>query len=164
MWKGLTPEHFTADWPEDDTARTVAQIERSVTPALVSSMEWPELGWRYASDAFCERLWALAGDTIKAALARQPHHLAHKARVPVLTTEGLTVLQGVSAFGKRDLTVLPPTESGWRLFMEAAPTAGLKWGELNAAAEWWWGRGFPRGVLRNEGEALGAFGLASQVA
>ena len=164
MWSDLTPEHFTADWPEDDTARTVAEIEQTIAPTLGRYMEWPELGWRYASDAFCERIWALTGDTIKAALAKQPNHLAHKARVPVLTTEGLTVLQGVSAFGKRDLTVLPPTASGWRLFMEAAPTAGIKWGELNAAAEWWWGRYFPRGVLRNEGEAVGAFGLGSQVA
>lgn len=127
MWQGFTSEHFAADWPEDDVARTVAEIEQKIAPALQRGMEWPELGWRLASDTFCERFWALAGDTLKAAIARLPHHLAHRARVPALTTEGLSVLQGISAFGKSDLTVPAPTESGWRRFMESALTAGLKW-------------------------------------
>ena len=34
--------------------------------------------------------------------------------------------------------LFPPTEEGWREFVDAPRGTGLEWGELDKAASWWW--------------------------
>jgi hypothetical protein len=147
--QGLTPETISPPWPEDDLDRVV-ELLHSTAPRRISFLgDWQLVGWDWASESYGERIWALCGDMLKKALSQANFQVTQSYKVPVLTSSGVSVLTGATALAHPDLTVLAPTASGWRLFMEAAPTAGLKWSELNAVASWWWGRSFPRGLVRS---------------
>ena len=43
--------------------------------------------------------------------------------------------------------VVPPTLAGWRQFLDLAPASGLRFGELEEAAVYWWDRKIPRTLL-----------------
>ena len=43
--------------------------------------------------------------------------------------------------------VLPPTEAGWRRFLALAPSADMKFTDLERVGLTWWGRRIPRNLL-----------------
>jgi hypothetical protein len=73
-----------------------------------------------------------------------------------------TQLSGLRLRGK----VVPPTEKGWRRFLEMAPISSPKFTELENVGRFWWGRRIPRDLLsrdRQEGEQLQALRSPSAV-
>ncbi len=143
----LRPEHFGADWPQDEEGFTVRALEQHAENRLRYQGDWPGMGWQQAPDAWVERLWGLMGERIVAALSKVSYYNAQAQRVPVMAPAGLRVVNAGAASGTAGITVLAPTEAGWRAFLAAAPASGLKFGELSEAGRWWWGRAIPRNLL-----------------
>jgi len=54
--------------------------------------------------------------------------------------------------------VLPPTETGWKSYLELAPASEPKFTELDQAGEYWWDRRVPRDLLSKERKAAEAEG------
>ncbi len=71
-------------------------------------------------------------------------------KVPVVVDGKLTVARGP---GLATGDVLPPTAAGWRSFLDLAPASGLKFGELEVAGDYWWGRKIPRDLLSSARKA-----------
>lgn len=70
---------------------------------------------------------------------------AHDQHVPQVWRDAPMSIGRGGALGRGE--VLPPTSTGWQRFLALAPATKLKWGELNEAADYWWGRAFPKGLL-----------------
>lgn len=151
----LKPEHYGADWPANEEGFTLRAVEQHAENRLRYQGDWPGMGWSQAPDAWVERLWALTGERIVAALSKVSDHNAQGQRVPVMAPAGLRIVNAGAASGTAGITVLAPTEAGWRAYLAAAPGGGLKFGELAEAGRWWWGRAIPRNLrsgAEDEGE------------
>ncbi len=86
------------------------------------------------------------------ALAKVSYYNQQSQNIPVVSPSGLRVANAGAASGTAGVDVLPPTEAGWKAFLEQAPNSGLKFGELADAGRWWWGRSIPRNLLSGEDE------------
>ena len=106
--------------------------------------DWRDLGWANASQAFVDRWWPRVAHRIVEKLAGSAGWYARQQKVPVLVGGSLKVAGGDAL---RRGEVLPPTEAGWRRFLELAPGSDLKWTELAEAGEYWWTNKLPRDVL-----------------
>ncbi len=158
----LKPEHYGADWPADEEGFTVRAVEQHAENRLRYQGDWPGMGWHQAPDAWVERLWGLVGERIVGGLAKVSYYNAQAQRVPVMAPAGLRIVNAGAASGTAGITVLAPTEAGWRAFLAAAPGSGLKFGELAEAGRWWWGRAIPRNLLSGaEDEGENAVGEAA---
>ena len=91
-------------------------------------------------------------DSLVGALAKVSYYNAQTQKIPVVAPAGLRIVNAGAAAGTAGVTVLPPTEAGWRAFLVQAPSSGLKFGELAEAGRWWWGRSIPRNLLSAEDE------------
>jgi len=138
---GLQPEHFDVAWPEEDLQHAI--IGR-IDSGLRYGGNWPSLGWSWASDAWLARTWASHGERVVTGLQAASSWYAEQQRVPGVVRGSLRVLRGVQLEGA---DVLPPTLAGWRRFLDLAPASGLKFGELEQAGTYWWGRKIPRDLL-----------------
>ncbi len=143
---GIEPEHLDPTWPEDDEARGDVAIGARVDQALRYGGSWTSLGWTWASDPWLERAWARVGDRVVRKLAEASSWYADQQQVPVVVRGTLKIARG-AALASPEVSVLPPTLSGWRHFLELAPASGLKFGELDQAAAYWWDRRIPRTLL-----------------
>ena len=153
QFASLKPEHYGASFPADEEAFTLRAVAAVGNDRLRYSGDWPGLGWQHAPDDWVERTWPQVADTVLGALAKVSYYNAQAQKIPVVAPSGLRIVNAGAAFGTAGVTVLPPTEAGWRAYLDAAPTSGLKFGELDAAGRWWWGRGIPRNLLSaGEGE------------
>ena len=97
-------------------------------------------------------LWENHGRALLDTLGHAPASLAF--RVPVAPGAARPPLQLVHGAELRSRLgdVLPLDPVHFTVYVDLAPTSGYKWGELNATSLAWWGRPFPRGILR-EAEA-----------
>ena len=48
----------------------------------------------------------------------------------------------------------PPTEAGWKPYLELAPASELRFTDLDLAAEHWWDRHVPRDLLSKARKAV----------
>jgi len=91
-----------------------------------------------------ESWWPRFGARVVEKLASSGGWYARQQRIPALLGGKGSVLGGDAL---RRAEVLPPTEAGWRRFLEFAPASGLKGTELAEAADYWGARKLPRDVL-----------------
>jgi hypothetical protein len=143
----LKPEHYGVALPPEDEPTTVRAVQQLANDRLRYYGDWPGLGWQHAPDAWVEQVWPQLADTVVGALARVPQYAAQGQKLPVVAPAGLRVVGAGVAYGVPGVTVLPPTEAGWQAFLAQAPASGLKFGDLDAAGRWWWGRAIPRNLL-----------------
>jgi superfamily II DNA or RNA helicase len=148
----LKPEHYGVTFPTDEEAATLRAVAQVGQDRLRYSGDWPGLGWQHAPDEWVERTWPQVADTVLGALAKVSYYNAQAQKIPVVAPAGMRIVNGGAAYGTAGVTVLPPTEGGWRAFLDAAPSSGLKFGELAEAGRWWWGRTIPRNLLTGEPE------------
>jgi hypothetical protein len=102
---------------------------------------WKALGWMRAPDPFVEEQWSRWGDAIVQAMASTGGWAA-SLQVPAI--RGGRLVLGLTPPLS---SVLPPTVAGWQRFLELAPLAGEKFGVLEDAGLWWFGRRIPRNLL-----------------
>lgn len=138
---GVEPEHLALPWPATDEPGIAADLESRVQRLYG---DWRDLGWASASQAFIDRWWPRVAHRVVEKLASSGGWYARQQRVPVLVAGSLRVAGGDAL---RRGEVLPPTEAGWRRFLELAPGSDLKWTELAEAGEYWWDNKLPRDVL-----------------
>jgi superfamily II DNA or RNA helicase len=143
----LKPEHYGATFPADEETFTLRAVAQVGNDRLRYSGDWPGLGWQHAPDEWVERTWPRAAADLLGSLAKVSYYNAQVQKIPVVAPSGLRIVNAGAAFGTAGVTVLPPTEAGWRAFLDAAPQSGLKFGELADAGRWWWGRSIPRNLL-----------------
>ena len=148
----LKPEHYGATFPADEETFTLRAVAQVGNDRLRYSGDWPGLGWQHAPDEWVERIWPRAAADVLGSLAKVSYYNAQAQKVPVVAPSGLRIVNAGAAFGTAGVTVLPPTEAGWRAFLDAAPQSGLKCGELAEAGRWWWGRSIPRNLLSAEAD------------
>jgi hypothetical protein len=147
-----TPEDYRAayvHWP-------LAEDREAFEPALRKAIgelrggDFEGLGLGQASAAWRTWLWNTYRDAIVETLTRAPNWMPF--RIPVGkrspgTALSLQLLTGPELQGRFE-DVLPFLSEEFSRFVELAPSSGQKWSELNATALAWWGRAFPRGLLR----------------
>ena len=138
---GALPEHLALAWPETDETEVAADLEGRVARLYG---DWRDLDWIHASQGFIARWWPRFAHRIVERLASAGGWYARQQKVPVLVAGELKVAGGEAL---RRGEVMPPTQAGWRRFVELAPGSGLKWSELAEAGEYWWDRKLPRDVL-----------------
>ncbi len=138
---GVEPEHLALPWPESDEPGVAADLEARIQRLYG---DWRDLGWASASQTFVQKWWPRVAHQVVEKLAGSAGWYARQQKVPVLVAGALRVAGGDAL---RRGEVLPPTELGWRRFLELAPSSGLKWSELAEAGEYWWNNKLPRDVL-----------------
>ena len=151
-FSALKPENYGATFPADEEPSTVRAVAQAANDRLRYSGDWPGLGWQHASDGWVERTWPQVADTVVSALGKVSYYNQQSQKIPVVSPAGLRIVNAGAASGTAGVTVLAPTESGWRAFLDAAPGSGLKFGEIAEAGRWWWGRTIPRNLLSGEAE------------
>ncbi len=86
---------------------------------------------------------------MRAALGSSNSYGNRNGEIPLREGEGLRLMSGHDFAWYRQMytpdSLFPPTEAGWAEFLERAKGSGIKWGELDRAASWWWKRRMPRG-------------------
>jgi hypothetical protein len=149
------------DWPADEHAFTLRTVRDRLARNLRYNGDWPALGWHLAPDTWTERLWGELGQEVIEAMSRASYYEARAQKVPVVAPAGLQVAYAAVIHGTAGITPYPPTDAGWRAFLEAARVSTLKFGELQEAARYWWSRSVPRNLLSADGgEGEEAEGMA----
>ena len=144
------PKAYQNAWPE---AEDRAGLEAGLRKALesVALGEFEGVGLRWAHDAHRVWFWKTWGLQYVTSLSQAPD--SESFLIPVLERGEFKLVpagQPLKRFVSPTalVSVLEPTAAGWKDFLKlAAGTQGLKWAELNACADSWWGRSFPRGIL-----------------
>ena len=131
----LDRSSFDITWTDNDremmikAARTLAQTE-GMEALLV-------LHFDGASDAFRTAVWPV----IRPGLMKNPSGL-----LPVERDGDLQLIEAVEEGDE----LLPWTPAGYERFLELALASALKVGELVTVARRWWGRSFPRALLKRD--------------
>lgn len=137
----LGPERMNPpNWPDE---------ERKLVPDRPGFIDeqlrfgWKTEQWASAPDAWQARVWPTIADEIRRGL-----ELALYARQQVfpVVRAGRLALRPGAELGRDPL--IPPTAEGWARYLALAPDSDHNYTELDQAASRWWGRGFPRGLLR----------------
>jgi SNF2-related domain/N-6 DNA Methylase/Helicase conserved C-terminal domain len=132
-------------WPTNDQAGVDKALEEQWLPRFrqgaTSADAWKDLGWMRAPDGFVEEQWSRWGDAIVRAMAPAAAW-ASNLQVPAIRSGQL-----VLGLTPTPSSVLPPTVAGWQRFLELAPRSGEKFGTLEDAGLWWFGRRIPRNLL-----------------
>ncbi len=144
---GLRPEHLDpTSWPENDAVEADADLPRRLRSALAYSGHWPGLKWHLAPDAWTTRAWARTGPDVLQHLATVRSWYLDGQHVPALVGDRLVIRRGADLLSP-EVGPLPPTEAGWRAFLEHAPASELRFTDLETAGQWWWSRRIPRDLL-----------------
>ena len=146
----LGPEdlrYAVAVWNRSEDEQALALGLRSAIDR-VRSGDFDALGLDLASPRWRTWLWEHYRLALLDALGGAPASLAF--RVPIAPGAARPPLQLVSGAELRSRLsdVLPLDPSHFTNYVDLAPTSGYKWAELNATSLAWWGRPFPRGILR----------------
>jgi len=140
----LAPDHYAVDWPDDDDERTARDLEQRLDRDLRRWGNWHALNWEWVANAWAEKWWPRMASKVVETLAGASRYYVSDQKVPLVVDGTLHIGSGSEL---RHGDVLPPIADGWGEFLSLAPASGLKWGELNAAAEYWWSRKVPRDLL-----------------
>ncbi len=142
----LAPEHLDPAWPATEEQDSAPAITARIDQALRYGGNWTARPWTWASNAWMERTWAKHGQLIVQRLGAASSWYAEQQRVPAVVRGALRVLRGVQ-LALADVFVLPSTLAGWCQFLDLARGSGLKFGELEEAAVYWWDRNLPPNLL-----------------
>jgi len=160
----LTETSYNATFPADEHAATVRAIQQVCSDRLRYSGDWLGLHWDTAPVGWVESYWPETSTFILEALAKVSYYNAQAQRLPLVGPAGLVVGQANVA-STMGVEVIPPTEEGWRRFLELAPLSQTKFTPLSECARWWWNRSIPRNILVDKDENANAgFGAAEMVA
>jgi hypothetical protein len=140
----LEPGHLEPEWPEDPRADQA--IEEHIDQQLRWGGSMASLNWKLATDAWLTRTWTQYGQRVVQHLAGARSWYAQSQKVPAVVRGKLRIAQG-ALLQSPELVVLPPTDAGWKSYLELAPASELKFTELDQAAEYWWDRRIPRDLL-----------------
>ncbi len=151
-FSALKPENYGATFPADEETATVRAVAQIANDKLRYSGDWPGLNWHHAPDSWVERTWPQVADVVVSALAKVSYYNQQAQKIPVVSPAGLRIVNAGAAAGTAGVEIIPPTESGWQAFIDAAPGSRLKFGELAEAGRWWWGRSVPRNLLSGEAD------------
>jgi len=122
------------DWDaREDDKETSRELARALERGEI---DWGDLGWRWADPTWLHGFWGRFGPQIAEVLA-ETHVL------PVLSEGGLELQAGAVAVDAAD-RVMPPTDAGWRVFVDQANSSLHTHGDLNTVAQFWWSRPFAR--------------------
>lgn len=150
----LKPENLHASWDFDaDLEGALRGLEAlggwdwRLSEGIASS----SFSWQYASDQFMRRVWERLGAKITEALAGTAGYYSRGQRVPVVKQGKLVIAKQE---GIRDGRVLAFHLDGWRAFLQMAEQGlldkSLSHTDLQDAADFWFARKVPRGILSTE--------------
>ena len=151
----LTPTSYNATFPADEHAATVRAIQEVCNNRLRYSGDWLALHWDTAPTGWVESYWPETSKFILEALSKVSYYNAQAQRLPVVGSQGLIVAPAQAAV-TMGVEIIPPTEEGWRRFLELAPLSQTKFTPLAEAARWWWNRSIPRNILADKDENANA--------
>ncbi|HRI50416.1 MAG TPA: SNF2-related protein [Pseudomonadota bacterium] len=146
-----TPEDYRlafARWPlVEDRERFDLSLRRAI--ASLRSGDFAALGLGLASPSWRQWLWEQHSGAIVAALGQAPDSMPFK--VPTASTGATAALslRTGSELAGHQAEVIPFLAELFPRLTDLAPMSGYKWSELQATALAWWGRSFPRGILRD---------------
>lgn len=148
------PKGYSLPWPEDEDR---AALEPGLRRALdsVRAGDFEAVGIRWAHDEHRVWFWQGWGLQFVLSLAEAPDTAGFL--VPVLERGTFQLIPAGPTLKRFTgpvtfVSIVEPTEAGWSNFLGMAAYSGLKWTELNVCADSWWGRSFPRGVLKRSDE------------
>lgn len=144
VWSATSPADWGGTWPsyEEELEAPVAQFIRTIGGNGVSSLR--AIGLGLASERFKTDLWQKAGEQISKALLRA--YDAHLARIPAKWPE--PVIATLDALIKNEAVIYPWTTEGYHNFLaDCKASRNLKWSEIDAICDWWWGKRAPRNLL-----------------
>lgn len=129
-----------ATWPEDDEELTGKALALHIAQTLRGAGTLSDLGWRGASDAWLDHWWPRVAGDVASGLARS----TARETAPVVIGGKLSLATGRQIL-EGDL--LPPTQAGFRAFLDLAPASGLSFSALKAVGLSWWHRQIPQDLL-----------------
>ncbi len=137
----LGPERVNPPgWPDEE--RRLIDARPGYVDALVRH-GWDTEQWASAPDGWQSRVWSALGQEIRRGL--EQGQLARREVFPVVHT-GLLSLRVGAELGRDPL--VPPTVEGWARLLALIPESEHTFTELDELTRRWWGRPFPRGLLR----------------
>src|SRR5262249_12562132 len=136
--QGLRPDQLATSWPPDDDERKDREMRDDYLPRFrqghAAERAWRDLAWFRAPDAWVEQKWARHGGEITAALESLSGWWARNTLAPVVSGGALSI-----GLGQAFDVLLAPTEAGWEEYLQRARASGLAFGDLQRAADFWWG-------------------------
>lgn len=137
------PQRWQRPWPEeaDNLHQEALHVLDTLRAGGPRAYEELHLGWGLPE--FRTRLWESHGVQMVAALGKGSWYAA---TVPAEISGRLEILSGMRVEQSAE-RALPFTDAGFARYLELAPASGMKWGELDGIARWWWGRSIPRNLL-----------------
>ena len=144
-----SPDDFLLAYERWPLAEDREQLDAPLRAAIheLRTGDFDRLGLSLASPSWRRWLWDTHRDAILAALVHAPASMPFKLPVASPGKLPLTLRIGTELVGHQD-EVLPFNPESFVRFLELAPASGLRWSELHATSMGWWGRPFPRGILR----------------
>lgn len=143
-WELTRPADWQQEWPQalgDEIAGSAENFIKRLSYSGVYVFREARLD--LATEDFRAVAWDRFGLKIVQAIANSRYNF--QARVPYLIG---STLSGDGQRLSAATELFPFTTAGYQQFLISAQrSTDLKWSELDAIAEWWWGRGIPRSLL-----------------
>lgn len=152
-WELTRPDDWKQEWPQalaDEVEEEAARFIRRLADSGV--YVYREGRFDLATEDFRRIAWDRWGLDIVKAIGDSRYNF--QARVPYLVGSTLSADgENISAA----TFVFPFTAEGYQHYLSAAQGGTeLKWTDLDAISEWWWGRGIPRNLLAQNREKQAA--------
>ena len=144
------PEDFQqafSRWPLADDRERLEPGLRSAFVRLQNG-DFEALGLDLASHGWRQWLWENFHAAIVDALRRAPASMPFKVPTAQPGMQPPLVLRTGPELAGHEAEVMPFVAELFGRLTDLAPSSGYKWSELQATTMAWWGRSFPRGVLR----------------
>lgn len=151
--------------PESYVPRTIEKILPQVE-SVIKYLDYDTLGWRYASSSWLSMVWPEVGtNVIKKTIQRKNMGSSMtKAAFPLILDDGTASLRYAPTLDPREAmeealigNVPEPTDAGWQrwiLAIRRTPEKNVKYGELRGAADYWWWKSLPNGLVGSDIEPV----------
>ena len=148
FWAEAKPEDFKLAFTRWPLVEDRELFDRALRAAIygLRSGDFGVLGLDLASPSWRTWLWSTHHDAILDALGHAPRFMPF--RIPATGKSQPLALLTSAELGGRAADVIPFVSEAFVRFVDLAPSSGYKWTELHATAMAWWGRAFPKGILR----------------
>lgn len=148
-WSYTRPEHWQEPWPpvEEDLDQEMREFLYQLRHEGV--WVYKDARWDIANEMFRDFIWSRFGEEILDAIAAS--RSSYQAQLPIVSDSKLVL--GDAARWRALGRVLPMTLTGYQEFLALARDSDLKWSDVEAISEWWWGRHIPRDLLAHKHEA-----------